>query len=97
MEVKDAIRVAKDYVQEVFSDESVSNVGLEEVEYEAKDELWKITVGLSRPWNSPRTKAREVLESLQGAYTPLKRVYKVVTLRDDDGSILSLKNREPLD
>jgi len=35
-----------------------------------------ITLGFSRPWNTPRTRAKEVLENL-GGITPLKRAYKV--------------------
>jgi hypothetical protein len=35
-----------------------------------------ITLGFSRPWNTPRTRAQEVLENL-GGITPLKRAYKV--------------------
>ncbi len=40
-------------------------------------------------------RAQEVLESL-GAFSPLKRAYKVVTIADD-GTVLSMKNRMQVD
>jgi hypothetical protein len=58
----DAIKIAKDYVNEVFADEHVTNLGLDETEYDPATGRWYITVGFSRPWNTPRTKARELLE-----------------------------------
>lgn len=97
MDVKQVIAVAKDYVSDIFAEESISNLGLEEIEYEPGSNEWKVTIGFSRPWNSPRTRARQVLESLQGGrdVMPQKRVHKIVTLSGLDGSIVSLKNREP--
>lgn len=49
MEVKDAMKIAKDYGNEVFADEQVTNLGLEETEYDAATGHWTITLGFSRP------------------------------------------------
>ncbi len=92
MDVHDAIAIAKCYVEDIYKGEQVSNVGLEEVEYSDREGTWKLTVGFARPWNYPRTKAQEVLENL-GAITTLKRFYKVITVRDRDGHVVSMKDR----
>jgi hypothetical protein len=95
MDVKEAIAAAKKYVNEIYADEQVTNLGLEEVEHALGDSKWVITLGFSRPWNTPRTRAQEVLENL-GAVSSLKRSYKVITIADD-GTILSMKNRARAD
>lgn len=95
VQVKEAVAAAKAYVKDVFAEESISNLGLEEVEFEPGAESWRITVGFSRPWNSPRTRAQQVMEAIQGEQiTPQRRVQKVVIISDRDGSVLSVKNRE---
>jgi uncharacterized protein YdeI (YjbR/CyaY-like superfamily) len=95
MDVKEAIAAAKKYVSEIYADEQVTNLGLEEVEHVLAAGNWVITLAFSRPWNTPRTRAQEVLENL-GAVSTLKRSYKVITIADD-GTVLSMKNRAPSD
>ena len=91
MKVKDAIQIAKEYVKEVFADEQVSNLGLEETDYDPASGRWNITVAFSRPWNTPRTRAQEVLENLR-AVSSLRRAYKVISI-SADGHVLSMKDR----
>ncbi len=95
MDVKEAIAAAKDYITEIYAEEQITNLGLEEIEHLASDSNWVITVAFSRPWNSPRTRAQEVLENL-GAVSALKRSYKVITM-SNDGTVLSMKNRERME
>ncbi len=95
MDVKEAIAAAKKYVNEIYDEEQVTNLGLEEVEHVLAAGNWIITLGFSRPWNTPRTRAQEVLENL-GAVSSLKRSYKVLTMADD-GTVLSMKNRVKAD
>lgn len=91
MDVKEAIAAAKRYLSEIYADEQVTNLGLEEIEHNTATGNWLITLAFSRPWNTPRTRAQEVLENL-GAVSSLKRSYKVITMTDD-GTVLSMKNR----
>ena len=95
MDVKEAIAAAKRYISEIYADEQVTNFGLEEVEHPSSAGNWIITVTFSRPWNTPRTRAQEVLENL-GAVSPLKRSYKIITMTED-GTVLSMRNREKTD
>jgi len=95
MDVKEAIAAAKRYLNEVYADEQVTNLGLGEVEHVLAAGNWIITLGFSRPWNTPRKRAQEVLENL-GAVSSLKRSYKVITIADD-GTVLSMRNRANAD
>ncbi len=91
MDVKQAIAIAKQYVRDLYEEEQISNLGLEEVTFMPDTRQWNITVAFSRPWNSQRSNAAEVIEKL-GGITPQKRSYKVVTL-EDDGRVLSMTSR----
>jgi hypothetical protein len=91
MDTKEAIRRAKTYIEEVFADEQLSNLGLEEIEHDPASGAWRITVAFSRPWSSPRTQAQATLESL-GVFSNLRRSYKVVTI-DSSGQVISMKSR----
>jgi hypothetical protein len=88
MEVKQAVAIAKNYVGEIFAGESLTNVGLEEVEFDEMRGAWEITVGFSRPWDA---KLPWVSPALQADKS---RSYKVVRISDSDGRVLSIKNRE---
>ncbi|HJU17732.1 MAG TPA: hypothetical protein VJ770_14850 [Stellaceae bacterium] len=91
MEVKEAISAAKRYISEIYADEQITNISLEEIQHILAAGNWVITLSFSRPWNTPRTRAQEVLENL-GAMPSLKRSYKVITMADD-GTVLSMKDR----
>ena len=92
MLVKEAVSLAKRYVQEVFSDENIDNISLEEVEFDEKSQSWSITVGFSRPWEgAPGTVAAQLAAT---GMMPRRRDYKVVRLSDPDKKMISVKNRE---
>jgi hypothetical protein len=84
MDVKDAVQLAKGHVADLFSNEGVEDIGLEEVDYDDDRLLWRITIGFTRPWD------RRYSALLNPA---MKRSYKIVTI-DPDGKVLSVKNRE---
>ena len=83
MEVKQAVEVAKHYIAELFGDEGITNLGLEEVE--GKGSYWHITIGFSRPWDS------SVGTVLSGTRS---RAYKIILVSDEDGRVLSVKDRD---
>lgn len=85
MEVKEAVRTAKTYLEDLFAEEAIQDLGLEEIEFEDTD-VWKITLGFSRPWE------RSIFDTPKAA-----RAYKVVAIDDGTGRILSVKERFPRD
>ena len=91
MDVNQAIASAQAYSAEVYADEAITNLGLEETEYNSTLDQWLITLVFARPWNTPRTRAQEVLENL-GGVSPLKRSYKTVFVAST-GDIMAMKDR----
>ena len=91
MDVKAAVDAAKSYVNNLLIDEGLMNLGLEEVEFDETNGFWLVTVGFSRPWNT----TRGPLATL-GGENAAKRAYRVVTVRDSDGEVLSVKRSKEL-
>lgn len=88
MDVKEAVSRAKSYVSDMFADEGLRNLGLEEIRYDDGKDLWLITVGFSRAWD-----AAKPLVTAIGRDLDLKRTYKVVHIKSDDGAVVSVTDR----
>jgi len=93
MEVKEAVALAKQSIREVFAEEPMIDLGLEEVEFDDSSNNWLITFGFSRPWDDLKTP--NPLVSVIGRGIPKKRDYKVVRISDSEKKMISVKNREP--
>ena len=90
MDVKEAVAFARQYLQKVFAGEEITNLGLEEVEYDDAQQLWSITFGFSRPWDNNN---QGTVGRVFG--TPMKREYKVVKVDGKNKRTIAIKNREP--
>ena len=91
MEVKQAILKAKEYVANIFSDEGVFNVGLEEVEF--RSGKWDVTIGFSRKWDRPpRNPFAVALDQTQDS-SALRRTYKIVEIDDITEEVTAVSNR----
>lgn len=88
LDVKEAVQTAKDYLTDLFADEDITDVGLEEVEFDEFDNAWKVTVGFSRPWDHENI----LSNTLDGNGHP-NRSYKVVQVNDHDGVATSVTDR----
>lgn len=91
MDVKEAVSIAKGYVADLFADEAITHVGLEEVVFDELSGDWKVTIGFAPHWNQ----FNAVLTSALGSGHPdgRNRSYKVVRIRDRDGHVISLTDR----
>ena len=78
MDVKEAAKLAKDYIANLFADEGITNIGLEEIVRRSPEKVWEVTVGFSRPWDHGG------LSTIMVGQTGLRRSYKL--LRIDDGT-----------
>ena len=85
------VRAAKEYILNLFRDEKIARVGLEELEYRAEDGTWEVTIGFDRHWQSD-SPGRLGNVPLPGPPSP-DRTYKTVYIRDD-GTVISLKHRD---
>jgi len=94
MDVKSAVQKALEYVSDLFQAENISNLGLEEVEYDENASIWIVTVGFSRPWDYS---TKNALTAIANTGQP-KRSYKVVKIHDSTASgspeMISIKNHE---
>ena len=91
MDVKEAVRTAKQFVTDILQDERVTNLGLEEIEHDDRVGAWNVTWGFSRPWNTNGPYVARTFSTDQDA----RRDYRVVKVSDADGKVLSVKLREP--
>lgn len=98
MDVKEAVRTAKNYIAELFTGETITNIGLEEVVFDDTSNNWEVTIGFSRPWDYEKIRS-PIAEALANPLAersinrPVVRSYKLVCINDDDGHVISLKNR----
>jgi len=83
---KEAIRIAKEYIADVFSDERISQLGLEELKHNQGG--WDVTLGFKRVWS-----VEDSSPPMRLFTTPSKRVYKTIQI-DEDGSITGLIHRD---
>ena len=90
MDVREAVALARQYLREVFSEEKIVELGLEEVEYDDTQHTWLITLGFSRPFDY----AGGAVAAALGV--PKKREYKIVKIDDKDKRAVAIKNREPV-
>ena len=90
MDVKEAVGMAKNYVADLFDDEVISQIGLEEVVLDELSGEWKVTVGFARGWNQTDTTNPPALIR---RLNPRERSYKVVRIKDIDGRVISLTDR----
>ena len=54
MDVKNTVALAKQHIKDLFAAEGISDLGLEEVEYDNDERVWRVTIGFSRPWDEPK-------------------------------------------
>ena len=87
MDAKQAVSRARAYLVDLFAGEGISEVGLEEVDFDTMRNEWRITLGFSRPWD----RRARLGPALAGRPSP--RSYKVICIHDPDGKIKSLTDR----
>ena len=90
MNVKEAVKAAIEHVVDVYSDEGISHVGLEEVEYDELNAKWNVTIGFARKWDFPSQLIMPILNPPK----PNNRTYKIVVIRDKDKKVTAMKIRD---
>ncbi|NER00236.1 MAG: hypothetical protein F6K30_26650 [Cyanothece sp. SIO2G6] len=88
--VKSAVRIAIDYVKDLYSDSNLRDLMLEEVELSEATNQWLITVGFSPPETNSQTQSL-IMPSKTGQ--TLSRRYKVVNIDAATGQPVSMRIR----
>lgn len=91
MEVREAVRLAKRHIADLFADEEIEDIGLEEAvlgDYEPTGvAVWRITIGFTRPWN------RKLDTATMMRWQHRARAYKTVEIDVVNGAILGVTDR----
>ena len=88
MEVKEAVKLAKNYIADMFEGEDISNIGLEEVDFNDAKSKWLITIGFFRPWERPGNNIFTTADMIRRNI----RTYKVVYIDDTLKRVDAVKN-----
>ena len=91
MDVKEAAQTARQYVADVFADDDISYVALEEVEFDDGPDVWKITLSFLRPTGT-MNKLDIIAPGLSQGEN-VRRSYKIVNVDDQSGRVISVKHR----
>jgi hypothetical protein len=86
LDVKQVVRLAIEFVKDMYEREGVIDLRLEEVE--RSEDRWSVTLSFARPDPSPIAAVR----TLSGS--PRWRDYKTLIVNGADGTIESMKIRE---
>ncbi|MCB1162559.1 MAG: hypothetical protein R3C71_14545 [Candidatus Krumholzibacteriia bacterium] len=86
LHIKDAAKLATEFVKEILPTEVHAAITLEEIELDPTGEFWLVTVGLP---TGRRTLLSDQMSNLQTA-----RELKVVRIRREDGEVLGLHIRD---
>lgn len=91
MDVKEATRAARDYVKNVFADDNISSVSLEEIEFDDIAADWRITISFLRP--SGTMSVVDMVAPALNRGKNVRRCYKTVRINDNSGCVVSVKHR----
>ena len=94
MDVNEAVQIAKSYVADLYADEPVRHIGVEEVVFDAGSNAWKVTIGFFRSWDE-KTGLSAVLgvaaDGEPGVWR--RRSFKVVQIDGSSGEVQSMTHR----
>ncbi len=93
MNVKKAARTAADYVADLFAEEGIQHIGLEEVTFDDEKNVWNVTIGFFRELD--RNKLPAGIGTSLGSVVPswTRRTFKIVRIDNGTGEVLSLTHR----
>lgn len=88
-DVKQAVRIAVEFVKELYEAEGIADVRLEEVERPENENRWMVTLSFTRPRPHPLGIPQVLLAGVN-----LSRDYKTLTISGADGTVESMRIRE---
>lgn len=92
--VKDAVTAAKDAITELYYDDPLRNLALEEIELTTKDgkEVWEVTLGFYRV-RSVTTKSNHLSAIFEPQLEVENRAYKIIEIDAETGQFLKMGMR----
>jgi hypothetical protein len=93
IDVKQAVEAATAYARELFRDEELRHLRVEEVELSSDQRVWNITLGWVEPAVRQDTGSL-LIRSGTAELQRLPRVYKVFRVEAETGAVHGMKMRE---
>lgn len=92
--MKAAAATAKAAIAQMYQGAGVTGIGLEEIAPDDTGQLWLVTVGYNPASNDipPRRAPARWADDFRNHYFGDRR-FKVVTIRQDDGEIVAIRDR----
>jgi len=91
MDVREATQTARKYVADVFADDEISNIALEEVEFHEESGVWSVTLSFLRPTGT--TDNLDIIAPALRRGKKVQRFYKILNVEDRSGRVISVKHR----
>lgn len=94
IDVKEAVRLAKEFAQKIYENEEISRLGLEALERTEDGKNWLVTLGFTRAWNFPKPSRTQTPldQTLMALRKPkIERDYKVFQIDVQSGDVVSMK------
>ena len=97
IDVKQAVKLAKEFATGLYESEKISRLGLEAVERTEDGKYWVVTLGFSRPWSFSKARKQDIFKSpleqaLDSSRQPqLDREYKVFRVDSQSGDVVSME------
>lgn len=85
LDVKQAVKVATEYIQSLFSPDQIPELRLEEVELSEDGKFWLVTLSFAPKQNSPYLSLGEAAKT---------REYKIFQVSAESGQVQSMKIRK---
>lgn len=92
--VQDAVVSAKNAINELYHDEKLKSLALEEIELTRKDgrEVWEVTLGFFRP-RSVSVNSNQLTAIFNPQHEVENRVYKIIDIDAETGGFLRMSMR----
>jgi hypothetical protein len=92
IDVKEAVKIAKSHIAELYSDAELTDLLLEEVEISEDEKYWFITLGFYMPkFNPNKTNSLAELSKAIGGEQKYIYKYKVFKINTETGKVLYMK------
>lgn len=91
IDVKEAVKIATDYLRQLYEPAELQDILLEEVALSDDEKYWYVTLGFSRP--VPSTDPMRVLTENILNQKKYQREYKVFQIDSATGQVRSMKIR----
>ena len=91
IDAKQAVRMAMEYLNEMYDTVDFKDIMLEEAELSEDDRYWSITIGFSQRQIST---AEGPMASLVGSTERFKREFKVFRIDAESGIVRSMKSKK---